>query len=277
MKKLFIIILSVLFVYSCTNNAYKAEFEKNTEIAKAYLKLHEEENAEAMFEYLHPEIEWHMPVYGMDMGGLEDVKTAIRGYQSEFDNMKFSANYWLPGVNTETGIPDGSTRVYGTWTSTHALTGKETSLTTYHSFEFNDGKIFRGGDWFDLGGMMNSLSPKSLNKGSLMGIHALKISLKRGATIEQFENYFINETIPNYEKEFKGAKINLVKGIRGENKGAIGMVWIFESNEARDLYYDSNGAPTKLNQEVNQRLRTVNEGLSKIGTWTSKYTDWSVY
>ena len=269
--------MSVLFVYSCTNNAYKAEFEKNTEIAKAYLKLHEEENAEAMFEYLHPEIEWHMPVYGMDMGGLEDVKTAIRGYQSEFDNMKFSANYWLSGVNTETGIPDGSTRVYGTWTSTHALTGKETSLTTYHSFEFNDGKIFRGGDWFDLGGMMNSLSPKSLNKGSLMGIHALKISLKRGAKIEQFENYFINETIPNYEKEFKGAKINLVKGIRGENKGAIGMVWIFESNEARDLYYDSNGAPTKLNQEVNQRLRTVNEGLSKIGTWTSKYTDWSVY
>tara|TARA_B110000444_G_C18754935_1_gene554625 strand:+ start:85 stop:918 length:834 start_codon:yes stop_codon:yes gene_type:complete len=277
MKKYFIIILSVLFVYSCTNNAYKVEFEKNTEIAKAYLKLHEEENAEAMFEYLHPEMEWHMPVYGMDMGDIEDVKEAIRGYQSEFNNMKFTADYWLPGVNTETGIPDGSTRVYGTWTSTHASTGKETSLTTYHSFEFNEGKIFKGGDWFDLGGMMNSLSPNSLNQGSLMGIHTLKISLKRGATMEQFENYFLNETIPNYEKEFKGAKVNLVKGIRGENKGAMGMIWIFESNEARDLYYDSNGAPTKLNQEVNQRLRTVDEGLSKIGTWTSRYTDWSVY
>ena len=277
MRKYFIIILSVLFVYSCTNNAYKIEFEKNTEIAKAYLKLHEEENAEAMFEYLHPEMEWHMPVYGMDMGDIEDVKEAIRGYQSEFNNMKFTADYWLPGVNTETGIPDGSTRVYGTWTSTHASTGKETSLTTYHSFEFNEGKIFRGGDWFDLGGMMNSLSPNSLNQGSLMGIHTLKISLKRGATMEQFENYFLNETIPNYEKEFKGAKVNLVKGIRGENKGAMGMIWIFESNEARDLFYDSNGAPTKLNQEVNQRLRTVDEGLSKIGTWTSRYTDWSVY
>jgi ketosteroid isomerase-like protein len=277
MKKYFIIILSVLFVYSCTNNAYKVEFEKNTEIAKAYLKLHEEENAEAMFEYLHPEMEWHMPVYGMDMGDIEDVKEAIRGYQSEFNNMKFTADYWLPGVNTETGIPDGSTRVYGTWTSTHASTGKETSLTTYHSFEFNEGKIFRGGDWFDLGGMMNSLSPNSLNQGSLMGIHTLKISLKRGATMEQFENYFLNETIPNYEKEFKGAKVNLVKGIRGENKGDMGMIWIFESNEARDLFYDSNGAPTKLNQEVNQRLRTVDEGLSKIGTWTSRYTDWSVY
>ena len=95
--------------------------------------------------------------------------------------------------------------------------------------------------------------------------------------MEQFENYFLNETIPNYEKEFKGAKVNLVKGIRGENKGDMGMIWIFESNEARDLFYDSNGAPTKLNQEVNQRLRTVDEGLSKIGTWTSRYTDWSVY
>ena len=98
-----------------------------------------------MFEYLHPEMEWHMPVYGMDMGDIEDVKEAIRGYQSEFNNMKFTADYWLPGVNTETGIPDGSTRVYGTWTSTHASTGKETSLTTYHSFEFNEGKIFEQG------------------------------------------------------------------------------------------------------------------------------------
>ena len=162
MKKLFIIILSVLFVYSCTNNAYKAEFEKNTEIAKAYLKLHEEENAEAMFEYLHPDIEWHMPVYGMDMGGLEDVKTAIKGYQSEFDNMKFTANYWLPGVNTETGIPDGSTRVYGTWTAVNVKSGIETSLTSYHSFEFKDGKIISGGDWFDLGGMMNTSGYKNI-------------------------------------------------------------------------------------------------------------------
>ena len=158
MKKTFGAVIIFLIFCSCQNNEYRVEFEKNTEIAKAYFKLHEEENSEAMFNYLHPDMEWHMPVYGMNMGGIEDVKAGIIGYQTDFDNLKFTADYWLPGVNTETGIPDGSTRVYGTWNATHVKTGKEVNLTTYHSFEFKDGKIFRGGDWFDLGGMMNPLT-----------------------------------------------------------------------------------------------------------------------
>ena len=277
MKNFFVIALVSLIASSCSNNAYQAEFEKNTKIAKAYFKLHEAENAEAMFEYLHPDMEWHMPVYGMGMAGIEEVKAAILGYQAEFNNMKFEANYWLPGVNTETGKPDGSTRVYGTWTSTHALTGKKTSLTSYHSFEFKDGKIIMGGDWFDLGGLMNSLTPQSFNKGNLIGIHTLKINLKRGSTLKKFEDYFLNNLIPNYENEYKGAKLSLIKGIRGENKGSFGMIWTFESEDARNLYYDEKGNPTKLNQEVSAKLAPVNEGLNKIGTWTSKYTDWTVY
>ena len=162
MKKLFVIALVSLIASSCSNNVYQAEFEKNTKIAKAYFKLHEEENAEAMFEYLHPDMEWHMPVYGMGMAGIKQVKAAILGYQAEFDNMKFQADYWLPGVDADTGIPDGGTRVYGTWTSKNSKSGKETTLTSYHSFEFKDGKIFKGGDWFDLGGMMSAVGQKNL-------------------------------------------------------------------------------------------------------------------
>ena len=55
------------------------------------------------------------------------------------------------------------------------------------------------------------------------------------------------------------------------------MVLIFESDDARNLYHDADGKPTKLNQEVSQKLSSVNEGLLKIGTWTSSYTDWAVY
>jgi ketosteroid isomerase-like protein len=277
MKKSLSIILFSIMLYSCSNNTQKAEFDKNTEIAKAYFNLHEEENAEAMFEYLHPDIEWHMPVYGMDLGGIDEVKSAILGYQSEFDSMKFTADYWLPGVNTETGEPDGSTRVYGTWTSINVKTGKKASLTTYHSFEFKDGKIINGGDWFDFGGMMNSFAPQSFKSGNLIGIHSLKIKLNQGATMEQFEDYFLNNLIPSYEKEYRGVKLSLVKGQRGENSGSLGMVLIFESDDARNLYHDADGKPTKLNQEVSQKLSSVNEGLLKIGTWTSSYTDWAVY
>tara|TARA_B100000927_G_C16160463_1_gene347167 strand:- start:46 stop:558 length:513 start_codon:yes stop_codon:yes gene_type:complete len=155
MKRLMILLLAIVTLISCQNNDYRAEFEKNTETAKAYFKLHESENSAAMFEYLHPDIEWHMPVYGAPLAGLNEVKAAVQGYQDAFEDMSFIADYWLPGVNTETGVPDGSTRVYGTWNATHSETGKKVALTAYHSFEFKDGKIFRGGDWFDLGGMMN--------------------------------------------------------------------------------------------------------------------------
>ena len=76
MKKLIVLTFLSVFLYSCSSNAYKAEFEKNTETVKAYFKLHEEENAAAMFDYLHPDMEWHLPVYGMEIGGIEEVKAA---------------------------------------------------------------------------------------------------------------------------------------------------------------------------------------------------------
>ena len=276
MKKLFILLTASLIIISCSNGKH-AESEKNTEAAKAFFKLHEAEDAEGMFAYLHEDIQWHLPVYGMDMGGIEEVKTAILGYQAEFDNLKFSADYWLPGVDTETGVPDGSTRTYGTWTSIHTKTGKETKLTSYHSFEFKDGKIINGGDWLDLGGMMNSLVPQSLQKGNLLGLHVLKIKLNKGVTSKQFQDYWLNVTIPNYEKEYKGAKIYMADGLRGKETGSISMIWVFESEEARDAFYNTDGSSNELGQSIGNKLKPINDGLAKLGSWTSSYyTDWSV-
>jgi hypothetical protein len=112
-----------------------------------------------MFEMIHDDLEWHMPVYGSDMADAQGLKDALVNYQKEFDNMNFTADYWLPGVDETTGLLDGSTRVYGTWTADHVASGKSVKLTSYHAFAFTDGKISGGGDWFDYGGMMNSLAP----------------------------------------------------------------------------------------------------------------------
>ena len=159
-QKIIILFIGVLAV-ACSNKNH-ADFKKNTETAKAYFKLHEQEDAEAMFPYLHEDIQWQMPAYGSKLVSLEEVKGAILGYQAAFDDMKFTAEAWLPGVDTETGALDGSTRVYGTWNCINTKTGKEVNLTSYHSFEFKDGKIISGGDWFDLGGMMNAVAYKNL-------------------------------------------------------------------------------------------------------------------
>ena len=54
------------------------------------------------------------------------------------------------------GELDGSVRTYGTWTGTHVETGKPFSLHSYHTFDFIDGKIAAGGDYFDFGGFFAS-------------------------------------------------------------------------------------------------------------------------
>lgn len=275
MKKVIILLIASVAISACTNGKH-AEFKKNTEIAKKYFKLHEVEDAESMFKYLHEDIEWHMPVYGMEMAGIEEVKAGVLGYQADFDNMKFTADYWLPGVDTETGLADGSTRAYGTWTSTHAKSGKETKLTSYHSFEFKDGKIINGGDWFDASGMMNSVVPVGLSKDNLIGFHKLNVTLNNGYTMQDFENYFTKTLIPAYNSAFMGAKVHLIKGIKGKDLNSLGMLWIFESSEFVSKFWNSNGTSTDLNNSINEGLNDINAGLSVIGSWTSEFTDWTV-
>jgi len=276
MKQLTPLFICALLLVSCSNNSSKAEFEKNTQMAKDYFNQFEMKNEDAVFAYLHPDIEWHMPVYGMDMGGINEVKAAIQGYHAEYENLKFTADYWLPGVNTETGVPDGSTRVYGTWTSTHKRTGKKTNLTSYHSFEFEDGKIIGGGDWFDLGGMMNSLEPMALSQGTLIGLHKLNVSLKKGHTMEDFEEYFTQVVIPAYNQAYLGAKVHLIRSSKGADLNSLGMLWIFESEEFLAQLWNADGSSTELNNAIGQSLVEVNEGLAAIGSWTSSYSDWTV-
>ena len=52
MKKVIILLIASIAISACTNGKH-AEFKKNTEIAKKYFKLHEVEDAESMFKYLH--------------------------------------------------------------------------------------------------------------------------------------------------------------------------------------------------------------------------------
>ena len=123
---------------------------------------------------------------------------------------------------------------------------------------------------------MNALLPQSLKKGSLLGLHSLKVKLKKGVTSDQFEAYFTNTLIPAYENAYRGVSLHLIEGLRGQYKGNLGMVWIFESNEVRNLYFDNNEQSTSLNKETRAKLKSVDDGLAKLGTWTSSFTDWSV-
>jgi hypothetical protein len=117
---------------------------------------------------------------------------------------------------------------------------------------------------------------QNLQKGNLVGTHIAEVSLKPGVTMEQFTEFFIDKYIPEAEKIWKGWKFYLVKGIRGENINSFGLIIIINSQKERDKYYNSDGTSNELGNTAYEKLKPVQDELEKLGSFTSKYTDWVI-
>ena len=72
-------------------------------------------------------------------------------------NVTFENQIWLPGVDEESLIPDGSVRVYGTWKGESLETRKPFSVDSYNYFDVTDGLISVSGDYFDATVMVMSV------------------------------------------------------------------------------------------------------------------------
>ena len=155
MKTILVSLSMAIFLFSCESGNH-VDFSKNVETVKELVNLHALEEADAISVMFHENLEWQGPAYGSDPLNKADHMAAIVMYHDMFENLKYTANNWLPGVNAETGQLDGSVRTYGVWSGNHSLTGTPLELTSYHTFDFKDGKIIAGGDYFDLGGMFAS-------------------------------------------------------------------------------------------------------------------------
>tara|TARA_B100000886_G_scaffold322274_1_gene265153 strand:+ start:3811 stop:4308 length:498 start_codon:yes stop_codon:yes gene_type:complete len=154
MKRVIFLTVAILFA-SCAGDVQHPDFEKNVELSKKFFQLHGEENYTEMKDMMHDDVKWTSPKYGE---GIVDKATQlgyVKMYQDLYEDIKFTANYWLPGVDTLTLKNDGSVRVYGSWTGKHSETGNEFDLGSYHTFAWDkDDKLVGGGDWFDLTGFV---------------------------------------------------------------------------------------------------------------------------
>jgi len=156
MKKLLAIALFSIFV-SCTPGMHP-EYEQNTETVKAFLKLQgEETDVNAQMALIHEDLEWQPAFHGSVPIGKEDFKAYLLNWQDVMEETVYTPRNYLPGVLADTGLQDGSVRSYGKWTGVHSATGKKWELTAYHTWDFKDGKIIAGGDYFDAGGLIASL------------------------------------------------------------------------------------------------------------------------
>jgi len=159
MKKYLILFLGLILI-SCGNNP---DYERNLATAQKLFELHGEEKLDEQLALVSKDIKVYTPMYGSsDPLGYEAYAAIIKGYQDNFEDIKYNPQAWLPGVDTLTLKPDGSVRTYGTWTGKNSITGKDISLSGYWYFNFDEeGKVIAQGDFFDYGGMMQAVGPKN--------------------------------------------------------------------------------------------------------------------
>jgi hypothetical protein len=117
---------------------------------------------------------------------------------------------------------------------------------------------------------------QSVQKGTLIGTHVITVALMPGVTMEKYIEAFKTKLIPEMEKNLPTWKVYLLKGIRGESNNSFGLLYVIKSAQDRDKYYNADGSDSELGKSLNLKLKPVMDELGKLGTLTTKYTDWLV-
>lgn len=160
MKK--ILYITLLFIITSCSTTHP-DYEANKKLAQKWVETFETGNIELWEEVVSKDVVDISPMYGMGEINYEASKQIAEFYVNNYSDVKFNDPVWLPGIDTLTMKPDGSVRAYGVWTGISKSTGRSFNLTSYHNFDFEDGKIISTGEYFDATGMINSVGPAMRN------------------------------------------------------------------------------------------------------------------
>ncbi len=116
---------------------------------------------------------------------------------------------------------------------------------------------------------------QKLQKGNLLGLHAMTVTLQPGATMEQLTDFYINKYIPAFENAFKGAKGFIIKGRRGDNENKFAILWYFPTEADRDKFFTTDGM-TDLGKAAAAKAAAIDKERDKLATVTTVFTDWIV-
>lgn len=159
MKKIIMISLAILLA-ACTQTPQNPNFDKNVELAKKWFETFTSENFEGVSDFMADDVEWRSCFYGAPLMDKNASLEYMKGWHDAMENIKYTPDNYLPGVDPDTGQLNGSVRTYGTWTGTNTASGKNFEVHMYHYFTFNDeGKIINSGDYGDATGLMLAVAP----------------------------------------------------------------------------------------------------------------------
>jgi len=158
MKKL-LLFISLGFFLSCSNVQHP-DYERNLEITKEWFDVFVTEDLDATMDFYADELEYQSAFYGGPIMNKEETTEYLKGWQDAMENITWEAENYLPGVDPDTGLLNGSVRTYGYWSGTNTASGKSFRGLWYHYLTFDEnGKIINGGDFGDATGLVMSVMP----------------------------------------------------------------------------------------------------------------------
>ena len=136
MKKFILIALLGLMI-SCSN-MQNSNYDGNLEIAKEWFEVFVTEDFDALTQFYADEIEFQSAFYGGPIMNKEETLNYLKGWQDAMEDITWEAENYLPGVDPETGLPNGSVRTYGYWSGTNTASGKSFRALWYHYLTFDE-------------------------------------------------------------------------------------------------------------------------------------------
>jgi len=172
MKKLLLLPIVSLLLVACSTTEKKEDdtskkgddmnalYEKNLGVVKSAIAAFEKKDIDSWAASVADSAVWNSPVYGDTVTTKAHWKETLAAYASNWKDLKLTKTTFLPGVDSTTLQPDGSVRFYGVWVGTHK-SGQQTASKFYGSYDLNkDNKITSGDEFFDVGGLLNAVTPK---------------------------------------------------------------------------------------------------------------------
>ena len=158
MKKL-LLFISLGFFLSCSN-VQRPDFERNLETTKQWFESFGNEDLDFTMSFFAEEIEYQSAFYEGPIMNKEETTEYFKGWHDAMENISYEAENYLPGVDPDTGLLNGSVRTYGNWSGTSTASGKNFKGLWYHYLTFDEnGKIINGGDFGDATGLVMSVMP----------------------------------------------------------------------------------------------------------------------
>src|SRR4051812_48885709 len=87
---------------------------------------------------------------------------------------------------------------------------------------------------------------QGLERGNLLGLHVVTVTLNTNATMDDFKNFYVREVIPVYEKNWPGLKGYLLQAFNGQSKNKFAIIWLFKTEADRNRNFDADGKANEL-------------------------------